>query len=186
MVPEMFWTAQSFSILGLQSISWDVADNVSCPRRLDPTMGLMTYSFVLSLRHGRHDVKCKPSIRQIRYYDVLWATRKHVIPCYWSLFYSRNLIVWANKAACKLLKTTFKLLLQQSNSKKYFLIYKYWYRVVNHKLPHLYIYTTKFCIYTYSSHQRSNHLSKPPVWGFADHFPWSRCRRFWPLWKVNR
>ena len=102
------------------------------------------------------------------------------------VYFTAGTIVWVNKAACKLLKTTFKLLLQQSNSKKYFLIYKYWYRVVNHKLPHRYIYTTKFCIYTYSSHQLSNHLSKPPVWGFADHFPWSQCRRFWPLWKVKR
>ena len=52
----------SLCILGLQSISWDVADNVSHPRRLDPTVGLMTYSFVLYLQHGRHDDKCKPSI----------------------------------------------------------------------------------------------------------------------------
>ena len=34
-------------ILGLQSISWDVTDNVRHPRRLDPTMELTTYSFVL-------------------------------------------------------------------------------------------------------------------------------------------
>ena len=51
-----------FTILGLQSISGDVADNVSHPCRLDPTMQLITYSFVLYLQHGRHDVKCKPSI----------------------------------------------------------------------------------------------------------------------------
>ena len=52
------------SILGLQSISRDVADNVSHPRRLDPTMELITYFFVhvLYLQRGRHDVKCKPSI----------------------------------------------------------------------------------------------------------------------------
>ena len=50
------------SILSLQSISRDVANNVSHPRRLDPTMELITYSFVLYLQHGRHDVKCKPSI----------------------------------------------------------------------------------------------------------------------------
>ena len=50
------------SILSLQSISWDVADNVNQPGRLDPTMELITYSFVLYLQHGRHDVKCKPSI----------------------------------------------------------------------------------------------------------------------------
>ena len=49
-------------ILALQSTLWDVADDVSHPRRLDPTMELMTYSFVLYLQHGRHDVKCKPSI----------------------------------------------------------------------------------------------------------------------------
>ena len=52
-------------ILGLQSISWDVADNVSHPRRLDPTLDLITYIFVvLYLQHGRHDVKCKPSIAE--------------------------------------------------------------------------------------------------------------------------
>ena len=50
-------------ILDLQLISWDVADNVSHPRRLDPTLELITYIFlVLYLQHGRHDVKCKPSI----------------------------------------------------------------------------------------------------------------------------
>ena len=49
----------SLIILGLQSISGDVADNVSHPHRLDPTMQLITYSFVLYLQHGRHDVKCK-------------------------------------------------------------------------------------------------------------------------------
>ena len=53
------------AILGLQSTSRDVTDNVSHPRRLDPTMKLITYSFVLYLQHGRHDVKCKPSIAQI-------------------------------------------------------------------------------------------------------------------------
>ena len=52
----------SHSILGLQSISRDMADHVSHPRRLDPTMELITYSFVLYLQHGRHGVKCKPSI----------------------------------------------------------------------------------------------------------------------------
>ena len=51
-----------YIILGLQSISRDVADNVSHPRRLDLTMELIRYSFVLYLKHGRHDVKCKPSI----------------------------------------------------------------------------------------------------------------------------
>ena len=54
-----FWNQ---TILRLQSISQDVADNVSHPRRLDPTIELITYSFVLYLQHGRHDVKCKPSI----------------------------------------------------------------------------------------------------------------------------
>ena len=33
-------------ILGLQSISRDAADNVSHASRLDPTMELITYSFV--------------------------------------------------------------------------------------------------------------------------------------------
>ena len=40
----------------------DVADNVSHPHRLDLTLELITYSLVLPLQHGRHDVKCKPSI----------------------------------------------------------------------------------------------------------------------------
>ena len=53
-------------ILGLQSISRDVAHNASHPRRLDPTMELIIkYSFVLYLQHGRHDVKCKPSISRV-------------------------------------------------------------------------------------------------------------------------
>ena len=51
--------------LGLQSISRDVAHNASHPRRLDPTMELIKYSFVLYLQHGRHDVQCKPSTRRI-------------------------------------------------------------------------------------------------------------------------
>ena len=50
------------AILSLQSISRDVVDNVSQPRRLDPTMELITYSFVLYLQNGRHDVKYKPSM----------------------------------------------------------------------------------------------------------------------------
>ena len=50
-------------ILGSQSIFRDVAHNASHPRRLDPTMELIKYSFVLYLQHGRHDIKCKPSIR---------------------------------------------------------------------------------------------------------------------------
>ena len=50
-------------ILALQSISGDVADNVSHPLRLDPTMKLITYSFVLYLQYGCRDVKCKPLIR---------------------------------------------------------------------------------------------------------------------------
>ena len=53
---------KTLHILGLQSISRDAANNVSHPRRLDPKMEFMTYSFVLYLQHGRHDVKCKPSI----------------------------------------------------------------------------------------------------------------------------
>ena len=54
--------SQNYTILNLQSVSRDVADNVSHPRRLDPTLELIKYSFVLYLQHGRHDVKCKPSI----------------------------------------------------------------------------------------------------------------------------
>ena len=49
-------------ILSLRSVFQDVADNVSHPRRLDATMELITYSFVLYLQYGHHDVKCKPSI----------------------------------------------------------------------------------------------------------------------------
>ena len=56
----------SVFILSLQSIFGDVADNVSHPRRLDPTMELITYFFVLYLQYGRRDVKCKPSIDRIR------------------------------------------------------------------------------------------------------------------------
>ena len=51
-----------YTILGLQSISRDAENNGSHPRRLDPTMELITYSFVLYLQNGRRDVKCKPSI----------------------------------------------------------------------------------------------------------------------------
>ena len=58
-------------ILSLQSISGDVAHNVSHPRRLNPTMELIKYSFVLYLQHGRHDVKCKLSIPL--YYDVFYS-----------------------------------------------------------------------------------------------------------------
>ena len=50
------------AILGLQSISPDAENNGSHPRRLDPTMELITYSFVLHLQHGRRGVKCIPSI----------------------------------------------------------------------------------------------------------------------------
>ena len=32
---------------------------------MDPTMELITYSFVLYLQHGRHYVKCKPSIQVV-------------------------------------------------------------------------------------------------------------------------
>ena len=70
-------------ILGLQSISRDVADNVSLPGRLDPTMGLITYSFVLYLQHGRHDVKCKPSIKLINrvLHDYAVKNKSHVGVC---------------------------------------------------------------------------------------------------------
>ena len=46
----------------MQSVSPDAAYNVSHSRWLDPTMKLITYSFVLYLQHGRRDVKCKPSV----------------------------------------------------------------------------------------------------------------------------
>ena len=42
--------------------SQDVSDNVTHPRQLDPTMELITYSFLLYLQHGCHEVICKPSI----------------------------------------------------------------------------------------------------------------------------
>ena len=58
-------------IHGLQSISRDVANNVSHPRRLDPTMELITYSFVLYLQHGRHDVIWKSSI-------ATWRDLRHI------------------------------------------------------------------------------------------------------------
>ena len=48
------------TIFGFQSISRDVADNVSPPYQLDPTMEIITFSFVLYLQHDRHDAKCKP------------------------------------------------------------------------------------------------------------------------------
>ena len=54
-----------WSILSLQSISRDVANNVSHPRRLDPTIELTTYSFMLYLQHGHHDGKCKPLILEL-------------------------------------------------------------------------------------------------------------------------
>ena len=49
------------------SYSWFAINLSGCsgqchPRRLDPTKELITYSFVLYLQHGRHGVKCKPSI----------------------------------------------------------------------------------------------------------------------------
>ena len=40
---------------------------VSHPHRLDPTMELITYSFVLYLQHGCHDVKCKTSIENFEF-----------------------------------------------------------------------------------------------------------------------
>ena len=60
------WHENCDTILGLQSISRDEADNVCHPRWLNPTMELITYSFVLYLQHGCRDVKCKPSICQPR------------------------------------------------------------------------------------------------------------------------
>ena len=42
--------------------SRDMADNVNHPRRLNPTIESITYSFVLYLQHGRHDVKYKQPI----------------------------------------------------------------------------------------------------------------------------
>ena len=49
------------------------------PRRLDPTMELIKYSLVLHLQHGRHDVKCKPSIRRdARYVNI---TCKNATAC---------------------------------------------------------------------------------------------------------
>ena len=63
-------------ILGLhESISCDAADNVSHPRRLDPTMELITYSFVLYLQHGRRDVKCKLSAILISFVSG-WLTMR--------------------------------------------------------------------------------------------------------------
>ena len=53
-------------ILGLQSISRDAENSGSHPRRLDPTMELITYSFVLYLQTGRRDVKCKPSMPKFK------------------------------------------------------------------------------------------------------------------------
>ena len=67
----MLISKKQVTILSLQSISGDVADNVSHPRRLDPTMELITYSFVLYLQHGRHDVKCKPSIYIICHLNIV-------------------------------------------------------------------------------------------------------------------
>ena len=65
-VTHLEWRHNTLSsILGLQSISRDAADNVSHPRRLDPTMEVITYSFVLYLQHGRHDVICKPSMGRV-------------------------------------------------------------------------------------------------------------------------
>ena len=74
---------RTIHILGLQSISWDVADNVSHPRRLDPTMELVTYFFVLHLQHGRHDVKCKSYIyiytTEIAIKFIVWNTFPHYL-----------------------------------------------------------------------------------------------------------
>ena len=52
-IPEMrdlgLFISVPVTILGLQSISRDVTDNVNHPRRLNPTIELITYSFVLYL-----------------------------------------------------------------------------------------------------------------------------------------
>ena len=86
------WFRNKYVILNLQSFSQDVADNVSHPRRLDPIMELTTYSFVLYLQHGRHDVKCKPSIYNLLDINVV-SLNLHAyisyIPCneahwYWN------------------------------------------------------------------------------------------------------
>ena len=66
-VASVFWDTQYTPyILSLQPISRDVADTVTHPRRLDPTKEFITYSFVLYLQHGCHDVKYKPSINILR------------------------------------------------------------------------------------------------------------------------
>ena len=51
-----------YGILDLQSITWNLGENLNHPRWLNPTMELITYFFVVWLQHGRHCVKCKPSI----------------------------------------------------------------------------------------------------------------------------
>ena len=51
------WPFYSFLILWF----WFAINSSGCARQLGPTMQLITYSFVLYLLHGRHDVKCKPS-----------------------------------------------------------------------------------------------------------------------------
>ena len=53
-------------LISFQAISGDVADNVNHSRGLDPTVELITYSFVLYLPHGRHNVQCKPLITVLK------------------------------------------------------------------------------------------------------------------------
>ena len=66
---------------GLQSISWDVADNVSYPRRLDPTMEQITHSFVLYLQHGRHDVNANHQYVQNIVVTFIYAIKGVKITC---------------------------------------------------------------------------------------------------------
>ncbi len=54
---------QFINILRLQSTSWDKAEHSARPRRLDPTIAIKIYSFVLYLQHVCHDITCKPSMQ---------------------------------------------------------------------------------------------------------------------------
>ena len=78
-----------YTILGWQSISRDAENNGSHPRRLDPTMELITYSFVLYLQNGRRDVKCKPSIlgneSDVKAATVILFTYEIFWPTFWFL-----------------------------------------------------------------------------------------------------
>ena len=59
-----------------------MADNVSPPYQLDPTMEIITFSFVLYLQHDRHDVKCKPLIPYYTMTMQYHATTCHKISCH--------------------------------------------------------------------------------------------------------